>query len=111
MGKKGAKLTTKSTSAAENIVASLKTLGDISSKKMFGGYGIFEDNTMFALVNSEGSVFFKADDASKVKYEQMGSHKHGKMPYFNIPDRILNDDTELLKWAEESIKRSKLKKK
>ena len=111
MGKKGAKLTAKSTSAAENFVASLKTLGDISSKKMFGGYGIFEDNTMFALVNSEGSVFFKADDTSKVNYEQMGSHKHGKMPYFNIPDRILNDDSELLKWAEESIKRSKLKKK
>ncbi|MCK5429463.1 MAG: TfoX/Sxy family protein, partial [Anaerolineales bacterium] len=52
MGKQGDKLTNSSTQAAEDLQRRLSALGEITTKKMFGGYGIFESGKMFALVDS-----------------------------------------------------------
>jgi len=49
MGSKGSKLSAQASQSAGEFVERLLPLGDVSSKKMFGGYGIFEAGTMFAL--------------------------------------------------------------
>ena len=59
MGTKGDKLTGASSLSAEELQDRLMPLGDIRIRKMFGGYGIFENKAMFALINSEGDVYFK----------------------------------------------------
>jgi DNA transformation protein len=83
-------------------------LGDISSKKMFGGYGVFEEGKMFALVNSAGGVFLKAAaEADREKFIAAGCAQHGRMPYFQLPDAVLADDDQLLAWAGEAIRKSK----
>ena len=41
------------------------------------------------------------------KFEQAGSHSHGKMPYFSVPDSVMDDFDELIPWANESIRLSK----
>lgn len=107
MGKKGAKLTQAAGDAAELLVDLLRPLGDVSSKKMFGGYGIFEGGKMFALIDSSGHPFFKADDSNRARYEAAGSEKHGRMPYYAVPDSVLDDEAELHRWAQDSINLSK----
>lgn len=103
MGKKGAKMTNASTQAAEDLQGRLGALGDVTTKKMFGGYGVFESGKMFALVDSGGTVFFKAGDTNRERFETAGSQKHARMPYFKVPDPVLNNDSDLLEWAQASI--------
>ena len=46
---------------------------------MFGGYGIFADGTMFALIDSGGRQFLRVDDASKSSF--WGAHIGLYRPY------------------------------
>ena len=107
MGTKDSKLTPGATDSAEDFVDRLRPLGDVTGKKMFGGYGIFESGKMFALVNSQGVIFLKAVDANRPRFEQAGSPQHGKMPYFQIPEEVLADDDQLFEWSAEAIQLSK----
>lgn len=103
MGTKGAKMTFESSESAEELLQHLSRLGDIRLKKMFGGYGIFNKDVMFGLVTGEGGVFFKADDSNIHLFEQAGSPKHIRMPYYRVPDEIFADETALIDWAKTSI--------
>lgn len=103
MGAKGDKMTNVSSVSAEKLQADLAPLGDISLRKMFGGHGVFEAGTLFALVDSEGGVFFKADDSNLKLFKEAGSTKHGRMPYYRVPDDVLDDEAALLAWAQSSI--------
>jgi DNA transformation protein len=107
MGTKGSKLSPAATDNANAFVERLMPLGDVTSKKMFGGYGIFEGGKMFALVDSDGEIFLKAGEVNKGKFESAGSTKHGRMPYYRIPKTVLEDDALLFEWARESIQLSK----
>ncbi len=103
MGKKGDRLTAKSTLVAEDFVRRLAPLGEVSGKKMFGGFGIFESGTMFALVGSSGQLFLKVDDSNRKDFETAGSDQHGRMPYFSLPDEVLGRDVEPREWASRAI--------
>ena len=103
MGQKGAKLTTEATNASEELVHTLSALGNVYSRKMFGGYGIFENGAMFALVTSEGKIHFKVDRSNQKRFEDAGAKKHGKMPYFEVPQKVLKNKQNLHKWARDSI--------
>ncbi len=103
MGTKGEKLTNASTVSAEKLIDSLFPLGEISSRKMFGGHGVFIEDKMFALVDSNGIMFFKVDETNVKMYEEAGSGKHGRMPYYQVPEKVISDDSILHKWAQASI--------
>ncbi len=103
MGKQGAKLTEASSTSAEGLQRSLSNLGDIRIRKMFGGYGVFELDTMFALVDSEGNIYFKADDTNVHLFTESGSNKHARMPYYRVPAHVLADHGTLQDWAQTSI--------
>ena len=104
MGKKGAKLTEAASEACECLKQDLSSIGDISSRKMFGGYGLFAGKAMFALVTSEGKIFFKVAKANQRCYEEAGAEKFGKMPYYALPDAVRKNPTMLDDWARASIK-------
>lgn len=103
MGQKGVKLTEEATKTSERLVHSLSVLGDVSSRKMFGGYGIFESGAMFALITSEGKIHFKVDQSNRKRFEDAGSEKHGKMPYFEVPQKVLENEQKLREWARNSM--------
>ena len=80
---------------------------------MFGGYGLFHEGVMFGLVNSEGTVHFRADDDTRHHYEKAGASSHGKMPYFTVPVAVHARKASLLRWAKTAIdvaQREQLKK-
>ena len=103
MGKKGAKLRQERADVCQQVVQALLPLGDVGSRKMFGGYGIFESGAMFALVDSQGSVFLKVDDSNRSRFDQAEAKQHGKMPYFEASPEIVADAQSLRDWAKVSI--------
>ncbi len=103
MGQKGAKLTQEATEVAELLVEKLATLGNVTSRKMFGGYGIFESGSMFGLVTSGGVAHLKVDDSNRAKFEKAGAEQFGRMPYFAIPPNVLKNTRSLRAWASASL--------
>ena len=86
----------------DHVVEMLAPLEAINSRSMFGGYGIFAEGDMFALI-SGATLFFKVDDANRARYEEAGSKQYGPMPYYRVPAAVLEDQARLLDWARESI--------
>jgi DNA transformation protein len=84
------------------MVEALTPVGDVRSRPMFGGYGIFESGTMFALIDSKGSLFFRADSSTQLRYVAAGSKQHNPMPYFEIPDDVADDYSEFIEWAKQA---------
>lgn len=103
MGRKGARLTEEASESAALLVKRLTPLGEVTSRKMFGGYGIFESGTMFALVTSEGVPHLKVGDTNIGRFEKAGAEKFGRMPYYAIPARVLNSTRSLRSWAREAL--------
>ncbi len=79
MGLKGDKLTQDSVSAAESLVFNLNSIGGISSKRMFGGFGIFHEGKMFDLVDSKGQCFLKGNETNKADFEKKDSFQHSRV--------------------------------
>jgi DNA transformation protein len=83
--------------------------GPIRAKRMFGGYGIYRDDIMFALVSGD-VLYLKTDDAMAAELAARGSRpfeytKQGKrtrIAYFTAPAEIYDDPDEAGVWARRS---------
>lgn len=100
MAKKGEKRSGEAKAAADALVERLSAMSGVSAKGMFGGYGVFDDGVMFGLVNRAGVLHFRVTDDTVADFVDRGAGRHGKMPYYEIPDEVLNDDAMLRAWAE-----------
>lgn len=107
MGKKGEKMTSDSVIVTETLLTKLQPIDGITAKKMFGGHGIFHEGKMFGIVNSKGECFLKADDTTKADFITQGANKHSRMPYYSIPEDVIDDNELLSSWVEKSIAISK----
>lgn len=89
----------------EFVLQELVSLGNVTSKKMFGGVGIFLDGVMFAKVSGDGTLLFRVDDTNRADYENRGaekfysSDKKKSMPYYQVPSQIVADHDAFVKWA------------
>jgi DNA transformation protein len=107
MGQKGDKLSNEAELTVELLKEKLQVIDGVSSKKMFGGFGIFHDGKMFALVNSKGQTYLKSEETNKAKFDAWGASQHGKMPYFSLPKEVFKDHDKLISWVQDSISISK----
>ena len=87
-------------------------LGDVSTRRMFGGIGIYHDGTIFALMRSDGVLLLKGagDFASVLEAEGCErwtyTRKDGSasaMPYWTLPDAALDDPEIACDWARRSL--------
>lgn len=54
---------------------------EVSSRPMFGGYGIYKNGVIFAII-ADGQLFFKADEPTENDFR-----KHHSMPFtYNMPN-------------------------
>ena len=90
-----------------NLSDVFERFGHIEAKPMFGGYGIYHDGLMFALVADdvlylkvdERSVGdFKALDLPPFEFEKKG--KKMQMSYYTAPEQIFDDPDEAKEWAD-----------
>jgi len=99
VGSRGARAKAAGTEAAATFTTVVEPLGGVESKAMFGGYGIFRVGVMFAIVDSEGRLYLRADDTTSPAFESAGSSQHARMPYWELPDDIRDQPEDLLTWA------------
>ena len=85
------------------FLATLAPLGPARAKAMFGGYGVFLDDAMFAKISSKGVVALKADAENLPAFEAAGMPKAGKMPYYEVRAADLEDGEKILAWARGSV--------
>ena len=86
------------------IIQKLNPLGNVMSRAMFGGYGIFHEGVMFALI-ADDTLYFKVNETNRAMYKQAGSKPfpHG-ISYWEVPADLLEEDNRLHEWANVSIK-------
>jgi len=98
VGSKGTRGKTAGIEAAADLELTLEPLG-VTSRAMFGGHGVFREGVMFAIVDSEGRLYLRADAATAQAFEAAGSTQHARMPYWEVPEPIRDDPEQLLEWA------------
>lgn len=84
--------------------------GAIQTRKMFGGYGVYRDGTMFGLV-ADDSLYLKADATIAHHFESLGlgqfeyskGGKLVKMSYYLAPAEIFDDAEQAAVWARRSF--------
>jgi len=92
---------------AEHVTKQLESFGKFETKKMFGGLGYFRDGRMFGVI-MHGAFRLKGDEETSKDYAAYGFGKHkipGKkmeMPYYEVPEEILEDKKKLKAWAEKA---------
>ena len=73
----------------------------VSARKMFGGYGLYRDGLMFALI-ADDQLYFKTDAGNEPQFEQAGSHpfvyasqtRTVQMSYWSAPENSLESVAE-----------------
>lgn len=60
---------------------------------------MFLDSVMFALVDSSGVAYLRADESTAALFEAQGGQRHGRMPYWQVSQTILDDEIELIAWG------------
>ena len=85
------------------------SFGPIRARKMFGGYGIYHDGVMFALV-ADDTLYLKADADTRDRFLTRGLdvfkyNKNGKtvsMSYYLAPEVIMEDPEMARDWARQA---------
>lgn len=86
---------------------------------MFGGYGLYKDGVVFALIADE-KLYFKVDESNQIWYESQGSkpftyakgkHKPTTMSYWEVSEEMMGDEELIKKLVNESYQISLKKKK
>ncbi len=81
-------------------------IAGITSRPMFGGYGIYKDGKIFAIIVGD-EPYFKANQVTKIFFDTQGSHPftYGKkdnrvytMNYWLVPEEILENREALMEW-------------
>ena len=85
---------------------------------MFGGTSLYLDGKIFGMIAYD-VLYFKVGESNKAQYEDAGSepfiydgHKNKKptaMPYWTVPEDVLNDPATVAEWARQSAALSKKK--
>lgn len=80
-------------------------LGEISSKRMFGGHCLYCDGIVFALV-ADAAVYLKADDQTIPEFEARGLSPFRPFPdqdmvmkYYATPPEVFEDPEALVHWV------------
>lgn len=88
------------------IVDLMQCIGPVYSKRMFGGYGIFLDGLMFALI-ANSTLYLKTDKEAESDFIERGLEafsyqkqgKNFKLAYFQAPEESLDNIEEMRDWA------------
>ncbi len=91
------------------IIDLLSQYGNISSRRMFGGYGLYLNKIIFAIIIDD-ELYFKADSDLALEYSKAGSYpftyqKNNKtvaLSYWYVPAEIIETQDLLKDWFNKS---------
>jgi DNA transformation protein len=53
----------------EFILDQLRRLNDVEARRIFGGYGLYQDETFFGILH-KGKLYFKVDESTIGEYRK-----------------------------------------
>ena len=84
-------------------------LAPLRHRRMFGGVGLYLDETFFALIEND-TLRFKVDDGNRPDYEARGMEpfrpwcdRPAVMAYYAVPVEVLEDPDTLAHWARAAL--------
>lgn len=91
------------------LVDLMQSIGPVTAKRMFGGYGIFLNGLMFGLV-ADSTLYFKAGKELEHELTARGSEafrysKKGKeftISYYQAPEEALENYDDMELWASKA---------
>lgn len=94
----------------DHVLDLLTPWGGVSARKMFGGFGLYKQGAMFALV-AEDVLYFKVDSRNRPLFQQLGmapftyegKAKPVEMPYWETPPDALDDGAALIDFARGAL--------
>ena len=92
------------------VLEQLQGLGNVTSRRMFGGVGLYQEGRFFAIIMDD-TLYFKVNDANRGDYEARGMGRfrpypdkpHLSMTYYELPADVLEDADECAAWARRSV--------
>lgn len=108
-----------SQSYVDYLVDLLSSWRRVTTKRIFGGHGLYADRQIFAIL-IEDVLYFKVDGSNRADYEAAGSEpftyeakgKRISVSYWRVPVDVLEDESKLAAWAQKSCRASaKVKRK
>ena len=92
---------------AQFCVDMMHLLAPVSAKAMFGGYGIYKNGVMFALIVKD-TLYLKTNAETRSEFiarrlEPFAYQKQGKtytIAYYQCPEEAFDDETIMLMWAK-----------
>jgi len=91
------------------ILDQLADLPGVTSRRMFGGVGLYSGAVFFGII-ARDQLYLKVDDRNRRRYEQAGMHafkpypdRPGTMGYYAVPVGVLESAMELTEWARGAV--------
>lgn len=88
-------------------------VGPMTTRKMFGGMGIYSDGQIFAIIMSDETIMLKGQGAMMEKFDDLGMERWtytrknsdtiSAMPYWALNDDMLDDPERASALAREAI--------
>jgi DNA transformation protein len=91
------------------VLDQLRDLDDVEARRMFGGYGVYRDETFFGIIHKD-RVYFKIDDSTVGEYRKRRmkpfrpNAKQTLKTYYQVPAEILEDAERLGEWGAQAIR-------
>jgi DNA transformation protein len=84
----------------------LEDWASVSARRMFGGYGLYHEGLMFAIV-MEQRLYLKVDEVNRPEFEAMGlapftyamKGRDVALSYWAAPDAIFDEPSVAVRWA------------
>ena len=92
------------------VLDQLTALGSVSSRRMFGGAGLYCDEFFFGLI-ADDVLYLRVNDSNRIDYTARGmapfrpyaDRPQLSMSYFEVPADVLENSGELIQWAQRSV--------
>jgi DNA transformation protein and related proteins len=91
------------------VLDQLADLGAVTSRKMFGGVGLYCGAVFFGII-ARDELYLKVDDRTRAEYERAGTHPFKPYPhrpttmkYYAVPLGVLESGVELTRWARKAV--------
>jgi DNA transformation protein and related proteins len=91
------------------VLEQLALLRGVSSRRMFGGVGLYREGLFFGLIDDD-VLYLKVDDSNRSDYTARGMDAFRpfkdkplySMTYFQVPADVLDEAELLVQWARKS---------
>jgi DNA transformation protein len=96
------------------VLDQLGELDDVEARRMFGGYGLYCDETFFGIIH-KGRLYFKINPSTVGEYRRRKmkpfrpNAKQTLKSYYQVPVEIIEDSDRLAGWVAAAIRFGKRK--